>query len=461
MGDVATGSVASNVAAQRLERAQNRTGANVAQQIVDPVISRSAEAAAAKRLAAAAETAAAEAEKVAEAAAAAAAAAAEEVAAARREYEDLKLATEASASASASATATPPPATTPPGRPSPSSAGPGTVSIPPQPRGGFRSPPVQDSTLEYGGREGGGPAERHQIDHEMASLPMRSIKEIKKAEKALLAQQSAAAETATKEAEAKSKLLADRQAKAAKVAEEKAAKEAAKELTPAELEAKRLAAPNMESWAVTQAKKSAALLKGSVEPRNRFNLTTAPESKASAKIEKPHYGLDAWEMQTCIESKKFTQGAVSQDWWGRAATWTMEDYSLKNELKYQTHMKGKDVTQYQGIKPTIPVNEFTLDNFRKQQEEIASANKFQSLPAPTIETDSWLFNEAITPANKLAAEMAAESRYISNTSDPAHVSSPSKKQPYELFEEIRIQDDAIPPPPPGQPEDEGPTPSAA
>uniref|UniRef100_A0A7S2GH12 COR domain-containing protein n=1 Tax=Haptolina brevifila TaxID=156173 RepID=A0A7S2GH12_9EUKA len=227
MGDVATGSVASNVAAQRLERAQNRTGANVAQQIVDPVISRSAEAAAAKRLAAAAETAAAEAEKVAEAAAAAAAAAAEEVAAARREYEDLKLATEASASASASATATPPPATTPPGRPSPSSAGPGTVSIPPQPRGGFRSPPVQDSTLEYGGREGGGPAERHQIDHEMASLPMRSIKEIKKAEKALLAQQSAAAETATKEAEAKSKLLADRQAKAAKVAEEKAAKEAA------------------------------------------------------------------------------------------------------------------------------------------------------------------------------------------------------------------------------------------
>jgi len=280
--------------------------------------------------------------------------------------------------------------------------------------------------------------ERHANDKELASMEVRSIKEMRAKDKAWTAAAKVAKEKEAALEATKVKNQEERAAKAKAKADEAAAKkEALEAMTPAERAAAEMAAPTVgDTWEVAQAKKATALRK-EAQPgtRNRFDLGTAPESKASAKIQGPHYNVDAWEMQCCTDSKKHTQGAVYKEWVGKPATWTMEDQNLKHLLKTQTFMKGKDVTQYQGIKPKIPVNEYRLEVNREQQSEIAEANKFQSLPAPTIETDSWLFKEAITPANKLGAEIFSEQRHLQSYS----IEPPSRPQPHELFDQVAAE----------------------
>ena len=150
-----------------------------------------------------------------------------------------------------------------------------------------------------------------------------------------------------------------------------------------------------DAWAFEEQKKRSTHKPSPM--RNRFSLMSGKDTKASAKIDTAgHYTIDAWQMDDQIKSKKHTQGAIKNEHVGVKGTVNLQDYMVKESLAYQKNTKpfplhvGPLKGDYEGIKPTIPLNDFLIAEQRAQRDEAVQAEKFQSLPAPQIGTDTYL-----------------------------------------------------------------------
>ncbi len=147
----------------------------------------------------------------------------------------------------------------------------------------------------------GGGVERDYRDVELASLPKRSIKEIKARDREAQKAKEAAARSATA---TPSKPTGSADAKAKPVAA----------VVPA---------PTVggDAWAINQAKKAQQL---KPPTRNRFNLASAPDTKASAKIETSHfYQVRVWAcvwacVWTCVRGRRARPEAGRAEARGRA-----------------------------------------------------------------------------------------------------------------------------------------------
>ena len=200
----------------------------------------------------------------------------------------------------------------------------------------------------------GGAAERNARDAEMAAIPKRSIKDIKKKDKELAAK---AKDTKTGGGGSKSKGKLEGNSSLA--------------YTPT--------VPH-DSWQLQQLKKTPQKDKA----RNRFNLMSAPDSKASAKVAPNNVGcqnIDAWTTQAFIEAKKNTLGAWHREHIGVKGTVNTADLQMAHALKVQKDCatsvldgRGPQVgklvpcSEYMGIKPKMDVHDYMIETTKMQQE---------------------------------------------------------------------------------------------
>ena len=337
-------------------------------------VSRAAEAEAAKRLAAAAEETAKEAESIAAAAAAEAIAAAEEAATAERELRQLESVGFRSAAAS-------------------SVRSPDAGSL-----AGGRSDKAQrdwelaalqeaaaDDEYASGQKKAGfvsGAGESSQLQSELASIPKRSIKEIMARDRAQQQQQQ--------------------QQKGGKRSPGRSHRGVSKARTDPPPTGPRIP---VDSFAIVQAKKAKDVRGPS---RNRFDLMSAPDTKASAKIGVAgHAGLDSWQNSAVMAAKQHTQGAIKKEHVGVKATVTKDNVMFDFATKLQPHVTESRIPKrstYQGVKPHIPLDgEAFLAEAQKMKELVNESNKLVALPRPQIETDAWG-----TDAQRRASELASE-----------------------------------------------------
>lgn len=351
MGRVAMAPKAKHPATERLEQQRSN----------DPVGMAAAEAAAARRLAAAAETAASAAEEEAAEAAKMAKEAAEAKALADKQLAEELARLRAQAPAVFS-----PEKTLRTGESS-----------------GWGRPPKPDVVVDVAP---GGAVERDYRDEEIASLPKRSIKEIKARDREAQKAKDAAARSATATPSKATGSAPDGAASPAKAA---------------------LAAPTVggDAWSISQAKKAQ-----SIKPaiRNKYNLMSAPESKASAKIDKSHFQVDSFEMSSAVDAKKHCQGALKKAHVGVKGTVGQTDYMLDHAVK-STKANGAAVllapksTTHVGVSVKLPADEYLIRTFKEQQTAIAEANVAPMLPVPHLEAESWLSTH-----QKHAAQLAVE-----------------------------------------------------
>lgn len=150
-----------------------------------------------------------------------------------------------------------------------------------------------------------------------------------------------------------------------------------------------------DAYALTLAKQS-PFKEIATKQRNRFNLMSAPDSKASAKVNNVgHYGTDSWEFKGYTDSKLHTQGARKKDWVGVAAKGAgMADQTMIETLKYQKHASAVGVPpraqkdNFMGKAAKIPVDERLLAEQRAMQEAISQSNQPQDTPFRGMPADS-------------------------------------------------------------------------
>ena len=232
----------------------------------------------------------------------------------------------------------------------------------------------------------GGALDRDYRDAELSSLPKRSIKDIKRADREREAKKAAQA--------------------AARTATSTPAKPADSSLSsPAKPP---LPAPTVpaDAFHITQAKKAQQI---KTPTRNRFNLQgNVVENKASAKIEGSHFMNDSFEMGSAIECKRVTQGAKTVGHWGVQGTVTKTDYMLDHAVQ-STKVNGGAVllapksATHVGVAAKIPLQDKLLTTYKEQQEAIREGDTPTMLPVPLVEPDDFLSSHM-----RHAAALAAE-----------------------------------------------------
>lgn len=136
--------------------------------------------------------------------------------------------------------------------------------------------------------------------------------------------------------------------------------------------------------------------------RNRFELMNAVETKASAKLGNVgHNGTDAWEMADQIKAKQHTQGTTPTPWMavaGVKGTVDVNNQHIVDAVAVQknvwdakhTLQSTPDKAAFQGIKATIPVDSYLIDNQKSVHAllhaDIAGTST-TLLPAPKVGSD--------------------------------------------------------------------------
>jgi hypothetical protein len=129
------------------------------------------------------------------------------------------------------------------------------------------------------------------------------------------------------------------------------------------------------------------------KPRNRFDLMSAPDTKASAKLDNVgHFHIDAQETQIIMKAKKETPGAFNRPFQGIKATVDMENYLLKETQGYQKNLSSvvvKQTSLYQGIAAKIPQDAYLLSEYKKNTTAIREANQPPALPFPVLDEENF------------------------------------------------------------------------
>ena len=160
-----------------------------------------------------------------------------------------------------------------------------------------------------------------------------------------------------------------------------------------------------DAFALTMGKKSEALRKAT-DDRNRFNLMTAPDTKATAKLDNVgHLTIESWMNADMIKAKLVTQGAIKKGWVGVKPTQDSEDLLFKEHLSYTAAMKPNRLRDgpEMGIKPNLPAGKlkdgstahaYAQGEQIKSRSAIEEANKLQMLPRPKYGADAYMVEHA-------------------------------------------------------------------
>jgi len=152
-----------------------------------------------------------------------------------------------------------------------------------------------------------------------------------------------------------------------------------------------------DHWPIRQAQ---ATPFKATDGRNRYNLMSAPDSEASAKLDNVgHSQIDSWMMQDSIKAKQHTNGAMKKEWVGVPSTkFTTEDYMLKESLAYtKACTPNRKELVAVGIKPSLPVgghHAYIQGEQIAKRAAIEDANRLQNLPAPKYGPDSYMVEHA-------------------------------------------------------------------
>lgn len=125
---------------------------------------------------------------------------------------------------------------------------------------------------------------------------------------------------------------------------------------------------------------------------------------AAKGMDKPggHQQIDSYDNQFALDSKKFTVGVHGPN--GRhQAPEIGKPTNIKGDAYYvefakTTHSwmapKSKTSSEWQGIKPNIPVQDFVKAEKDAKKQNIEENNKIRALPAPQVDSTSYMMKHS-------------------------------------------------------------------
>jgi len=179
----------------------------------------------------------------------------------------------------------------------------------------------------------------------------------------------------------------------------------------------------VDSWAMMQAKKAAALV--DTKQRNRFNL--------GASLPEPHSHVDGYETAFYQDTKKLTRGPLgskgldSRMYAGVKPIVTGEDIYVKHAKETYGYTLPDRDSNFRGIRPTIPKDAFVAEQLTAKKAAIAEANHYDALPAPQVDSEAYML--------RLAKEHARD-----NPPTPQTFGNPSPFHSYDDSESLMTQE---------------------
>lgn len=185
--------------------------------------------------------------------------------------------------------------------------------------------------------------------------------------------------------------------------------------------------------------------------RNRFALgdTKGKEALFVAKLggnNNNHCDGSGYETNFAKEMKKHTRGPTYEGR-GQRSPDVGKPTAIKNGAYYIDFAKTthswlapktapKVVAEWQGIKPTLPVDDYVRDEIKAKRGEIAMANTPLRLPAPQVGPDAYMLREAKALTDAISSSpnkySEASAPYSYNPTDSASffsTATPGSKMP--------------------------------